>query len=93
MVEYEDGAVIAQLRYTGYEASDSVCAVLSKAQKFTGDRLDFWKLTELTFEQPDLETFYGLRLAYEAERQEERYCRQYSMRPTSVLSVCFLIER
>jgi len=29
-------------------------------------RLDFWKMQSLTFEEPDMETFRGLKLAYEA---------------------------
>ena len=33
-----------------------------------GERLDFWKLQEITFEQPDMDTFEGLALAYEAGR-------------------------
>ena len=34
-----------------------------------GDRLDFKTLTQITFEEPDMETFYGLKLAYEAGRK------------------------
>jgi 1-deoxy-D-xylulose-5-phosphate reductoisomerase len=34
-----------------------------------GDRLDFWKLSQITFEKPDLENFHGLALAYEAGRR------------------------
>ena len=33
-----------------------------------GDRLDFGALSGITFEKPDMETFYGLKLAYEAGR-------------------------
>ena len=35
---------------------------------FRVDRLDFSTLQQITFEQPDLETFYGLKLAFEAGR-------------------------
>ena len=31
-----------------------------------GERLDFWKLQEITFEKPDMETFRGLKLAFDA---------------------------
>jgi len=31
-----------------------------------GERVDFFQLKQLTFEEPDLETFYGLQLAFEA---------------------------
>ena len=34
-----------------------------------GDRLDFAALSKLTFEKPDMETFYGLRLAFEAGKE------------------------
>ena len=34
-----------------------------------GDRLDFKTLTKITFEEPDMDTFYGLRLAYEAGKK------------------------
>ena len=34
-----------------------------------GDRLDFSTLSQITFEKPDMETFYGLKLAYEAGRK------------------------
>lgn len=33
-----------------------------------GERLDFWKLKEITFEEPDFQNFRGLSLAYEAGR-------------------------
>ena len=35
-------------------------------QTSTFERLDFWKLKDLTFEKPDTDTFKGLRFAYEA---------------------------
>ena len=34
-----------------------------------GDRLDFGTLSQITFEKPDMETFYGLKLAIEAGRK------------------------
>ena len=34
-----------------------------------GERLDFSTLSEITFERPDMETFYGLKLAYRAGRE------------------------
>ena len=33
-----------------------------------GRRLDFYELAQVTFEKPDMETFYGLKLAYDAQR-------------------------
>ena len=34
----------------------------------SGERLDFWKMSEITFEKPDMENFPGLSLAYRAGR-------------------------
>ena len=56
MVEYEDGAVIAQLRYPGYEASYSVCIFTIRTEEiYGGTRLDFAKLGQMTFEAPDFD--------------------------------------
>ena len=33
-----------------------------------GKRLDFYELAQITFEKPDMETFFGLKLAYDAQR-------------------------
>ena len=34
-----------------------------------GERVNFTMLSQLTFEKPDMETFYGLRLAFEAGKE------------------------
>ncbi len=87
MIEYEDGAVIAQ-RHTGYEAAHSVRSLLSGAPFPSGDRLDFTKLKEITFDEPDMETFRGLKLAYEAGKPEAP-CLPCLTRPMNWRFHCF----
>lgn len=66
MVEYVDGAVIAQLGTPDMKLPIQYALYYPEHRYLPGDRLDFRGLAQLTFEEPDLETFYGLRLAYEA---------------------------
>ncbi len=69
MVEYTDGAVIAQLGTPDMKLPIQYALYYPERRYLPGDRLDFWKLSQITFEAPDMETFYGLKLAYEAGRQ------------------------
>ena len=66
MVEYEDGAVIAQLGTPDMKLPIQYALYYPDRRFLPGDRLDFWSLGHLDFEKPDMDTFYGLRLAYEA---------------------------
>lgn len=68
MVEYIDGAVIAQLGTPDMKLPIQYALYYPERRYLPGERLDFRKLTEITFEEPDMETFYGLRLAFEAGR-------------------------
>lgn len=68
MVEYEDGAVIAQLGTPDMKLPIQYALYYPERRYLPGDRLDFSTLQQITFEQPDLETFYGLQLAFEAGR-------------------------
>lgn len=69
MVEYKDGAVIAQLGTPDMKLPIQYALYYPERRYLPGDRLDFGKLAGITFEKPDMETFYGLRLAYEAGRK------------------------
>jgi 1-deoxy-D-xylulose-5-phosphate reductoisomerase len=69
MVEYEDGAVIAQLGTPDMRLPIQYALYYPERRYLPGDRLDFWKLSQITFEKPDLESFHGLALAYEAGRR------------------------
>ena len=66
MVEYEDGAVMAQLGTPDMRLPIQYALYYPRRRSLSGKRLDFFQLTSLTFEEPDLETFPGLRLAFTA---------------------------
>ena len=68
MVEFEDGAVMAQLGTPDMKLPIQYALTYPHRRYLQGERLDFWKLQEITFEQPDMDTFEGLALAYEAGR-------------------------
>lgn len=66
MVEYQDGAVIAQLGIPDMKLPIQYALFYPDRRPMQGARLDFYELGRLTFEKPDTENFDGLRLAYEA---------------------------
>ncbi len=66
MVEFVDGAVIAQLGTPDMKLPIQYALYYPERRFLPGDRLDFWKLQEITFEKPDMETFRGLKLAFDA---------------------------
>ena len=68
MIEYEDGAVMAQLGTPDMKLPIQYALYYPKRRFLPGDRLDFTKLREITFDVPDMETFPGLKLAYNAAR-------------------------
>lgn len=68
MVEYIDGAIIAELGTPDMKLPIQYALYYPERKYLPGDRLDFWALGKLDFEKPDMETFYGLRMAYEAGR-------------------------
>lgn len=68
MVQFTDGAVMAQLGTPDMKLPIQYALYYPNRQFMGGDRLDFWSLKEITFEKPDMETFAGLKLAYEAGR-------------------------
>lgn len=69
MVEYVDGAVMAQLGTPDMKLPIQYALYYPERKYLPGERLDFWKLGKLDFERPDTDTFYGLSLAYEAGRK------------------------
>lgn len=66
MVEFNDGAVIAQLGTPDMKLPIQYALCYPGRRSLSGERLDFSKISQITFEKPDLETFEGLKLAYEA---------------------------
>ena len=68
MVQFVDGAVIAQLGTPDMKLPIQYALYYPDRRYLTGDRLDFAKLGQITFEKPDMETFQGLPLALQASR-------------------------
>ena len=66
MVEYEDGAVIAQLGTPDMRLPIQYALYYPNRRSLSGKRLNFYELGSLTFEEPDMETFQGLSLAMKA---------------------------
>ena len=66
MVEFKDGAVIAQLGTPDMKLPIQYALCYPERRYLKGERLDFYKIPQITFEKPDMETFEGLKLAYEA---------------------------
>lgn len=66
MVEYVDGAVIAQLGIPDMKLPIQYALFYPDRRPMHEKKLDFFELQNMTFEKPDMETFYGLKLAYEA---------------------------
>ena len=69
MVQYEDGAVKAQLGMPDMRLPIQYAFSYPQRIKASFDRLDFSTMKELTFEQPDTNRFRCLALAYEALNQ------------------------
>ena len=68
-VQYEDGAVIAQLGTPDMRLPIQYALYYPERRKMSGKRLDLFELGSLTFERPDTKTFRGLALAYDAMRK------------------------
>lgn len=65
-VEYQDGAVIAQLGTPDMRLPIQYALYYPKRRNLSGRRLDLFEIADLTFEKPDTDTFRGLALAYRA---------------------------
>ena len=68
MVEYVDGAIMAQLGTPDMKLPIQYALFYPDRRPMPGKRLDFYELGQITFEKPDMETFTGLKLAYQAMR-------------------------
>lgn len=69
MVEFEDGGIIAQLGTPDMRLPIQYALYYPHRRYLAGDRLDFAKLGQITFEEPDMETFLGLPMAIRASRE------------------------
>ena len=66
MVEYVDGGIMAQLGTPDMKLPIQYALFYPDRRPMDGKRVDFFSLGSITFEEPDVETFKGLSMAYEA---------------------------
>lgn len=66
MVEYVDGGIMAQLGTPDMKLPIQYALFYPDRRPMNGKRVDFFSLGSITFEEPDVETFKGLSMAYEA---------------------------
>lgn len=66
MIEFVDGAVMAQLGTPDMRLPIQYALYYPQRRSLPGERLDFRKLSQITFQEPDYENFKGLSLAYTA---------------------------
>ena len=69
MVEFQDGAVMAQLGTPDMRLPIQYALLYPERLPLAGERLDFRALKQIAFEEPDMETFRGLPLAFRAARE------------------------
>lgn len=65
MVEFNDGSIKAQMGLPDMKLPIHYAFFFPQRVQTNFERMDFKKINNLTFEQPDLETFRNLALAYE----------------------------
>ncbi len=68
-VEYVDGGIMAQLGVPDMKLPIQYALFYPDRRPMDTGRVDFFKLKQLTFEEPDTDTFRGLALAYQAARR------------------------
>lgn len=69
MVEFKDGGIMAQLGTPDMRLPIQYALYYPERRYLDGERLDFAKLGQITFEEPDMETFLGLPMAVQAARE------------------------
>lgn len=66
MIQFKDGAIMAQLGTPDMRLPIQYAIYYPERRYLDGERVDFSKIGQITFEAPDMETFKGLQLAYKA---------------------------
>ena len=103
MVQFTDGCVKAQLGVPDMRLPIQYALYYPERRFLAGDRLDFAKLAQITFEAPDFENFHGLSLAYKAGRRggtlptvfnaaNERAVQKFLDREIGYLTITDMIE-
>ena len=104
MVQFTDGAVMAQLGTPDMKLPIQYALYYPERRPMAGDRLDFWSMKEIVFEAPDMENFRGLSLAFQAGRAggsvptvlnaaNEGAVAKFLNRELSFLEITDMIER
>ncbi len=69
MVEYTDGAIIAELGSTDMRLPIQYALNYTERKKEVAKSIDFYEISKLTFEKPDMDTFKCLKIAYEVGKK------------------------
>lgn len=69
MVQFQDGAVIAQLGTPDMKLPIQYALFYPERRYLPGKRLDFGALTSIQFEKPDMQVFRGLSMAYQVGKE------------------------
>ena len=69
MVEYKDGAIIAELGSADMRLPIQYALNYTKRKKEVAKSIDFYEISKLTFEKPDMDTFKCLKIAYEVGKK------------------------
>ncbi len=103
MVEFDDGAVMAQLGTPDMKLPIQYALYYPERRFLPGERLDFWNIGQITFEKPDMVNFPGLKLAYRAGKTggtlpavfnaaNERAVAKFLNKEISYLTITEMIE-
>ncbi len=66
MIQFKDGAIMAQLGTPDMKLPIQYALTYPNRRFLSGERVDFSKISQITFQLPDLENFRGLKMAYNA---------------------------
>lgn len=69
MVEYKDGAIIAELGSADMRLPIQYALNYTKRKKEVAKSIDFYEISKLTFEKPDMDTFKCLKIAFEVGKK------------------------
>ena len=78
MVQFVDGAVMAQMGTADMKLPIQYALTYPSRKNLKEERLDFFKLGQITFEAPDLEVFTGLKMAYQVGERADSYPTVYN---------------
>ena len=103
-VQYVDGGIMAQMGVPDMKLPIQYALFYPDRRPMDTGRVDFFKLRQLTFEEPDTDTFRGLSLAYQAARRggtlptvfnaaNEKAVALFLQRKITFLQIPELIER